>query len=163
MNKGVFKRLALLLVLCSIFLAGLAQLGKLPPFKMVKADGAIFRAQQLPVGKPIVIIYFSPECDHCTAMMKELVTRTADLKTASVAFVTFLSVDAVKSFTSQYGLSSQPNFYVGTEGNSSFLRNYYKITEMPFMALYTKEGNNVASFAGDNALKKILTELKKLK
>ena len=41
-----------------------AQKGKLPPFRMQTSSGKIFKAEQLPMGKPIILIYFDPGCDH---------------------------------------------------------------------------------------------------
>ena len=38
---------------------------KVPPFGMLQTNRKVFRAQQLPANKPIIIIYFSPDCDHC--------------------------------------------------------------------------------------------------
>src|SRR3712207_4969332 len=104
-------------MLLFIYSALPAQSGKIPPFSMVQQDGKIFRAQDLPMGKPVMIIYFSPECDHCDKLMKELLQRQADFKKASIAMITYLPVDRVKAFVRKYSLDKQPNMYVGTEGN----------------------------------------------
>ena len=104
-----------------------AQSGKLPPFSMLKADGKIFRAQDLPVGKPILLVYFSPECDHCEILMKDFFKQAAAFQKASVAFITYLPVDRVSKFVKDYNVAKHPNIYTGTEGSTFFLRNYYKI------------------------------------
>ena len=51
----------LLLISSSIY----SQSGKIPPFKMIQANGKLFKAQDLPIGKPVVLIYFSPDCEDC--------------------------------------------------------------------------------------------------
>ena len=139
-----------------------AQAGKLPPFRMVQANGKIFRAEDLPIGKPIVIIYFSPDCDHCDQLVKELLKRKADFNKASIAMITYLPVDPVTKFVKAYDLNSLPNIYVGTEGSTYFLKNYYQLTSMPFMALYTKNGDLVKQYPKDEGLTDLINQLKNL-
>ena len=139
-----------------------AQAGKLPPFRMMQTTGNVFKAEDLPMGKPIVIIYFSPECDHCDRLMKELVKQKEEFKKASVAMITYLPVEKVLAFEKTYFLKNYSNIYTGTEGNSFFLKNYYQLTEMPFAALYSKEGNLVKSYSKEINLKDLSARLNRL-
>src|SRR5437016_6206191 len=52
--------------------------GKVPPFRIMQSNGKVFKAEDLPFEKPILIIYFSPECDHCLTFMKDLFKRADD-------------------------------------------------------------------------------------
>ena len=140
-----------------------AQPGKIPPFRMVQVNGRVFKAEDLPMGKPIIVIYFSPECDHCEKLMKELFKRAADFNRASIAMITYLPVEKVSKFVKDYNLTKYANMYVGTEGTSFFVRNYYKITDMPFTALYTKNGDLVVSYSKDVSLKDLSRRLNNLK
>ena len=140
-----------------------AQAGKLPPFRMLQANGKVFKAEELPMGKPIVLIYFSPDCDHCNVMTKEMVKQKDKYKNASVAMVTYLPVDQVSAFVQKHGLGKLSNFYVGTEGTSFFLRNYYRLNKMPFLALYTKEGNLVKSYLDEHGMPDLVKRLSLLK
>ena len=149
-------------LLAAVGTNAIAQAGKLPPFRMMQANGKIFKAEELPMGKPIIIIYFSPECDHCEKLMKELFKRTGELKKASIAMVTYLPVEKVLQFQKTYSLNKYPNIYVGTEGTGFFLKNYYKLTEMPFVALYTKNGHFLKSYSREIDLKDLSTRLNKL-
>jgi AhpC/TSA family. len=139
------------------------QQGKIPPFRVIQSDDKIFKAEELPMGKPIIIIYFSPECDHCDKLMKDLRKRTMDFKSASIVMITWLPVEKVSRFVQQYNWNKHPNIYVGTEGNSFFVRDYYKITEMPFIALYTKNGDLVKSYSKEDALTDLFNKLNNLK
>ena len=138
------------------------QAGKLPPFRMMQTSGKVFKAEDLPMGKPIVIIYFSPDCDHCDILMKELVKQKEEFKNASVALVTYLPVEKVLAFEKTYSLKKYTNIYTGTEGNSFFLRNYYKLTEMPFAALYSKNGDFIKSYSKEINLKDLSGRLNRL-
>ena len=136
--------------------------GKVPPFGMLQSNGKVFRAQNLPFGKPIVLIYFSPECDHCEKLMKSLFARIKDFDKASIAMITFLPVEKVSKFVRDYNVGKYPNIFVGTEGTSFFVRNYYKIMDLPFVALYDKNGNLIELFANEPNVVNIAQKLKKL-
>lgn len=139
-----------------------AQKGKLPPFKMMRTNGKVFSAQDLPMGKPILIVYFSPDCDHCEKMLKDFFKQSASFQKASVVFVTYLSVDKVSKFEKDYNFTNYPNMYAGTEGTTFFMRNYYKIMDMPFTALYAKDGNMVISYEREVNLKLLSEKLRGL-
>ena len=139
-----------------------AQAGKLPPFQVMQANGNIFRAHELPLGKPVVIIYFDTDCDHCHQLMKQVMRNTAALQKASVALVTYLPVEKVSAFVTRYQLQKFANMYAGTEGTTFFLKNYYKLAAMPFMALYTKNGDLVKTWHHENGLNDLLGRLKAL-
>lgn len=139
-----------------------AQQGKLPPFKMMQTNGNIFKAQNLPMGKPILIVYFSPECDHCEEMVKDFFKQAENFQKAAVAFITYLTVDKVSKFEKDYNLAKHPNMYSGTEGSTFFVRNYYKIMDVPFVALYTKNGDFVTSYEKDVDLKVLAEKLRGL-
>lgn len=161
---GIGKKCFVILISCMLLnLIASAQSGKLPPFRMMQVNGKVFKAEQLPVGKPIIIIYFSPECDHCEVLMKELIRQKVNLKSASIAMITHLPVNAVSKFVQQYSLNKYPNIYIGTESTTYFVRDYYKLTQMPFMALYTKSGDLVKMYRKEGELPDLIKRLNKLK
>ena len=54
-----------------ITLTSCSQIGDMPQFKITQADGKIFKASDLKSSRPTLLIYFSPECEHCQVFMKE--------------------------------------------------------------------------------------------
>lgn len=161
--KQIRFHLALLLLLLLFESALFAQAGKLPPFQIVQANGKIFRAQDLPVGKPILLIYFSPECDHCNKMLTAFFAQTGNFQKASVAFISFLPVNKVSKFAKEYHLVNYPNMVAGTEGSTFFVRNYYRVKDLPFVALYTKNGDYVTSFEKEVNLTTLAEKLQLLR
>jgi hypothetical protein len=158
--------------ICGVFLPGImlfvslnanAQSGKIPPFSMMQSNGKVLKAQNLPMGKPIIIIYFDPDCDHCIKTMKELFSKAELFKKASIAMVTYLPVDKVIEFEKSYSIKKHPNMYVGTEGSTFFVRNYYRIATMPYIALYTKNGDFVKEYRTEGTLTDLSIQLKSLK
>ena len=110
----------------------------LPPFKIIQSDGKSFRAQDLPMGKPIIIIYFSPDCEECQGFTEAMLSRMDDFWNASIVMVTYLPVKDVAGFVSKYKLNIYPNIHVGTEGNTFIVRYYYNVKLFPFVVLLNK-------------------------
>lgn len=129
---------------------------------MTQSNGKLFNATNLPYGKPILLIYFSPDCDHCQVMMKEWFKKANDFKKASVVMMSFLPVDKMMSFEKSFKTNQYPNIIVGTEGLSFFVRYYYRIADMPFTALYDKNGNLITSHEKSIPLDDLAIKLKKL-
>jgi hypothetical protein len=140
-----------------------AQSGKVPPFRIMQANGKFFKAEDLPVGKPILIIYFSPDCEDCHAFIEGMLNRIYDFKNVSIAMVTYLTGDAVSKYIVKNSLNMYTNIYVGTEGNTLFLKNYYNIVTFPFVALYSKEGDLIVKYTSKQVdLDDLAQRIKKL-
>ena len=70
----------------------------------------------LPKTKPLVLIYFDPDCDHCQKLMKEFFQKIDAFKKAEIIMVTFKPVEEVAAFEKQHNTQKYPNIIVGTEG-----------------------------------------------
>lgn len=151
----------MLLLFCQA--PAIAQPGKLPPFRIVQTNRKVYKAENLPMGKPILLIYFSPDCDHCKKLLNNFFKRAEDFKKASVVMITYLPVERVAQFSKDYNVTRFPNLIVGTEGMTFFVRNYYNLMEMPFAALYEKNGNLVKSYTRDVRLQDLSNRLNHLK
>lgn len=162
MKKGkiVFWLLAFLMFIISQDL--FSQKGKVPPFKMIKDNGTLFKAQDLPRDKPIIIVYFSPDCEECQKFTEELLKRIDDYWKASIAMITYLPVADVKKFVAKFKLNIYPNIFVGTEGNSFFLRRYYNIQRFPFIVLFNKDGDQIKIYNKDENLEDMTKRIKAL-
>ncbi|MCU7548699.1 redoxin domain-containing protein [Chitinophagaceae bacterium LB-8] len=136
---------------------------KLPPFRIMQANGKLYKAENLPVGKPILLVYFSPDCDHCQKLMNEFFKSAEDFKKASIVMITYLPVDRVAQFNKEYEVQRFSNLVVGTEGMTFLVRNYYNLMEMPFAALHDKDGNLVKSYTRNVPLKELSNSLYQLK
>lgn len=157
------RRFSLLILLLAAAMAGNTQGKKLPPFQMVQANGQLFKAQQLPMGKPILLVYFSPGCDHCEKLVRQMRQQQAQLARLSVVLITYWPVKDVATFVKQFSLQQYANFYVGTEGNTFFVRNYYQLEQLPFMALFTKNGDLVKQYHSEHGWNDLLQQIKNLK
>jgi thioredoxin-related protein len=122
------------------------QTNKVPPFRMMMANNKVFMAEDFPVGKPMLIVYFSPECEDCHVFIEGMLNRISDFKNVSIAMVTYMTGDIVTKYVVKNSLTMYTNIYVGTEGNTLFLKNYYNIITFPFVVLYDKNGDLIVKY-----------------
>ncbi|MFI5188249.1 MAG: TlpA family protein disulfide reductase [Chitinophagales bacterium] len=135
----------------------------IPPFQMMLSGNKIFKASDLPKGKPVVLIYFDPDCDHCQKLMDELFKKINDFKKAEIVMVTYKPLDELPPFEKKHNTPKYSNIKVGTEGTGFYLRNYYGLMKMPFTALYDKKGNLSYSYKEQTPVDDLIKHLKNLK
>src|SRR4051812_34741546 len=91
------KKLILLfsLVIASIFTKAqnTETILPLPKYRITKADGNIVTQASLDKNKPVMIIYFAPDCSHCEHLMEELRPKMDQLKKMQVVMITFTQTD----------------------------------------------------------------------
>lgn len=157
-------RVLLILILCLTTAPAFTQSGKVPPFRIVQADGRVFMAQNLPVGKPIVIIYFSPECEECQKLTSGLLSRINEFENVSVALITYQPRENIAGYIKKNNLDKYGNIYAGTEFPTLLVRDYYNIMNFPYMVLYDKNGNLLKKYTDKEVnLNDLLSRLKQLK
>ena len=164
--KRCFKMKALfLLIFFHLSVNGMAQkpVDKIPPFRMVLSNGSFFSAENLQKNKPLVLIYFAPDCDHCKMLMKDFFRRVTDFSKAQVVMITYRELKEVAQFINEYGLTNYPNITVGTEVPTYFMRYHYNLTNTPFTALFDKKGEMVCSYRQVTAVEGLVEHLKKIK
>jgi len=149
-------------LVCLLFLSVEVFSQAIPPFKMYRSDKTIFSAAELPKTKPVVLIYFDPDCDHCQKLMKELFEKINAFKKAEIIMVTFKPIEEVAEFEKKNNTQKYQNIIVGTEGVGFYLRNYYGLTKMPFTALYDKKGSLAYSYRKETLVDDLIKRLKKL-
>ena len=134
----------------------------IPPFKMTLSNNKIFNAADLPKGKPLVLIYFDPDCDHCQKLMTELFKKINSFNKAEMVLITFKPVTEVAAFEKKYTTSKFANMRVGTEGTLFYLKNYYNLVKMPFTVLYDDKGNYSYSYREETPIDDLIKRLKSL-
>jgi len=131
----------------------------IPSFKITLSNNKILHATDLPKGKPIVLIYFDPDCDHCQKLMAELFKKINSFKKAEMVLITFKSVTEVAAFEKKYTTNKYANMKVGTEGTLFYLKNYYKLEKMPFTILYDSKRNYRFSYRDETPVDDLINKL----
>src|SRR5689334_16304933 len=99
--RSLFLTRGLICFLTIVFFSAMAFSQNLPPFKMYRSDKSIFSAAELAKTKPVILIYFDPDCEHCQKLMKELFQKIDAFKSVEIIMVTFKPIEEVSSFEKQ--------------------------------------------------------------
>ncbi len=117
----------------------------IPPFKLIQPDSSWLTNADLPKNRPVIFIYFSPECGHCQLAAQEISSNIDKLKDAIFVWVSYYSVPEIKIFTEKYHLAQYENFRFGRDPQY-FLPTFFRVKFTPFMALYDSNGQFVQAF-----------------
>lgn len=131
----------------------------IPPFSIIKIpDSTRFTKDDLSRKRPTLIMVFSPDCEHCQNMTKELVANIALFKKAQIVMTSPLDFWYIKKFYEEYGIANCPVITMGRDP-SYMLGTFYKVRSFPKIYLYDKKGNFVMSFEGEVPIERIAEAL----
>jgi thioredoxin-related protein len=125
-----------------------------PPFSILQADSTNLTKEHLK-HQATIIMYFSPDCDHCKHQWADMEKRMKDLKKYQIVMVTYQPWEEMVAFYKSEKIASYPNIKMGRD-TKFFLPPFFKIQSLPFQALYDKNGDLVTTFAGNVKIDKLL-------
>ena len=132
----------------------------IPPLKLLLTDSTtVFTDKDLKKNKPLFLILFSPDCEHCQKETEELINKIDSFRNIQIVMATFMTVDKIKPFYETYKLDRFSNITVGYD-LQHMLATYYRISFTPFLAFYDKKGNLIDGFQGALPLTKVLEYFK---
>lgn len=172
-NQLIYMIRLTILFICSLFLTIFAQAQTapevpakadtalylrfpfVPPFNLYKVpDSTLFTKADLKKKKATLLMVFSPDCDHCQHETKELTDKIKLFKKVQIVMASWLPYDQIKQFYQDYHIANYPNITMGWD-KVFMLPPYYKLQNLPFMALYDKKGNLISVFEGSVKLDKV--------
>lgn len=112
----------------------------IPPFKIRLVNGNGFTYEQVNRHKSLVLVYFSPTCEHCKEFTTALLKRKNELIGRQIIFISFEDLKEMKDFDNLFHLSSIANISIGSEGYTFIVQKYYQIQKFPFVAVFNKKG-----------------------
>lgn len=135
----------------------------IPPYHILTTDSVYVTPANLKKNKPVMIIYFAPDCSHCKNFMFEMKPHMDDFKNVQVVMITFvLQLKATQTFYRDFDLKKFPNFTVGTEGYTYVVQRFYEVKTTPYIALYDKKGKLVKAYDKVPKIDELSDEVKKL-
>lgn len=160
--KKLFKLLIPVIFFAGFLYSVPAASQSLPAFKMKLTNGKIYSSSDISNQKPLVLIYFAPDCEHCQVLIKQLLNKINVFKNAEIVLVTFESIESVAQFKKDYKLDKYPNIIVGVEEPAFFFRTYYDLQHTPFTALFNKSKKLVISYKDLTPIDDLIKNLKSL-
>jgi thiol-disulfide isomerase/thioredoxin len=132
----------------------------LPAFNIISIpDSAAFTNEKLKKNAPLVIMFFSPDCDHCQNETKELLAYKKELKDIQLLMISVAPYREIKDFYDLFNLSSMPNIKLGQDLNFK-LGSIYKLRTYPSIFIYDAKGTLAKAFVGNIGIPAILDALK---
>ena len=124
---------------------------ELPPFKFLLTDSATYmNTTDIPMGKPFVVIGFSPICKHCGAETADIIKHIGEFKDMHIYYVTAFPFRQMKGFYSYFKLAQYPNITMGVDSQDYFL-SYFKASGVPYTAVFDSKKRLKQVFAQADA------------
>ncbi|HEY4198170.1 MAG TPA: thioredoxin fold domain-containing protein [Mucilaginibacter sp.] len=136
----------------------------IPPFKILKGDSTYFTPADLKKDKPVMIIYFSPDCSHCQHLvydMKPKMKQFGDTQIVMVTFIDYSMLKMIKTFSRDFDLAKYHNIIIGTEGRSYVVQKYYQVRTTPYIAVYDRKGKLVTAYEKAPTMNELIATIKK--
>ena len=132
-----------------------------PPFHILKVDSSSFYTNSdLRKHRQTMIMYFSPECDHCKHQTKDLIASMDKFKDIEIVMATYFPFPEMKQFYENFHIANYPNIKLGRDENYQ-LPSHYIIHSLPFLALYDKKGKLLVTYEGNQKIDTLLDAFNK--
>ncbi len=133
---------------------------KIPYFAILQPDSTWYTVKELPEKKPVVFIYFSPDCGHCQETATSFVKDMDKLKNVELIWISYHTPQQIREFADSYHLSGFDNVVLGRDPNYFFVP-FYHIEFTPFMAVYDRKGKFLQAYKQGTDADTIANLLKK--
>ena len=144
----------------STILAPYLRFPTIPPLRLLLTDSTtLFTKADLKNKRPVLIILFSPDCEHCKHETEELIKNKEQLEKIQIVMATTLPFDKMKQFYDNYELKKIKNLVVGQD-IYFILPSFYHIKNFPYNAMYDKKENLITTFEGVLPIEKIINTFK---
>lgn len=132
----------------------------LPGFTILKADSSTWITDKtLRAGVPVIVMLFSPDCNHCREQTEIFIDNMDKLKNVEIVMTTFQPLNKIKEFNRIYNLSQYRNIYLGRDVKF-FFAPFYQIKYAPFLAIYNRQHKLVKAFEGDTKFSRLIEFIK---
>ncbi len=124
-------------------------IGKLmTDFRFTDIKGEAFSPRNLPLGKPVIVLYFDPDCDHCQLESKWIVEQKELFKDISLLFVSWAEMEALQAFPEKHLQGITSNVFI-TKDDQYKIDDYFGYSEVLSIYVYNSKWIRTASFKGE--------------
>lgn len=139
------KRFTALLLLTFLLTATLASAQKkIPAVRFLDTEKTPVGNKDIPVGKPLMLIYFRSDCDHCIHTSQMLKEQAAKYP-ATIWMVSAETIEALRMFEDMSGLYDVDNVTV-LQDNQQKMHTWFDFSKLPFIVVFDKNGKQLKTF-----------------
>ncbi len=107
------------------------------------------------VGRPTVLIYFDPDCDHCQREADELYKKAALLASAQILMLSSARLPELKTFVQMKQLNQLSNVVVA-HIDRQVAYETFGFTSVPDVLIYHADGSLAKQFRGETSIEAIV-------
>lgn len=131
-----------------------------PPLNILLVDSVTsFTKDKFKKNKPVFLILFSPDCDHCKHETEDIIRNIDKLKDVHIVMATSQPFEKMKEFYKHYQLEKYKNITVGRD-RQYMLISYFDISSLPMIAIYDKKHKLIKRHEGTMTVADMLTYIK---
>lgn len=136
-----------------------AGLQNLPEFEFAAIPGmSKFDNGLLALDKPLLLVYFNSECEHCQYEVQEICRNADGFQNKQVVLVSSEDEEAIHKFSEEYELSAYPFIKVAKTEAEQFYKTF-GTTSTPSVFIYNKDRKLVKDFKGEVKIETLLKYL----
>jgi thiol-disulfide isomerase/thioredoxin len=135
------------------------QFKKLPDFELETVGNGVFSTAQVKKNMPVIIMFFSPGCDHCISQFEAMKKRSNELKKFQIIMPTLQPIEELAEFNKKYEIQKHPNITTGKDA-TYFFPPFYQIGNFPYFAFYDKNQQLITVHEGNMSVDEILRKFK---
>lgn len=126
-----------------------------PPIQLQQLDSTTLTKEMLKKHQPVILMFFSPLCDHCKHQTQDMLARMDDLKKYQIILASYQPADEIEAFYKEFKLEKYSNIRIGRD-TKFLLIPFFRMNSLPYLALYDKNGSLVTTFEGNVKVDKLL-------
>ena len=156
----------IILLLCTGLLSchfgqenSIANYSTLPSFDMLLTDSTtLLHARDIPVGKPLVLVYFRPDCPHCQVETKSILNDIDSLRNFQICLLANAPIEDLRIYSQYYHLNQYTNIIIGKDYQNSFA-HVFKPNAVPFVAIYNEKRKLAKIYYGEISVNTLVTAI----
>jgi thiol-disulfide isomerase/thioredoxin len=129
----------------------------LPNMKVFFSDTVTCNSSDLPV----IVYHFSPDCEHCQYMAKEIKYNINKFSKTCILMITSAKKDDATNFMKEYDLDSIKHIHLGFDKNLSFYKIFGSF-DIPSFYIYNKEHELSSHIKGETKIENLIKYTKTL-
>src|SRR5437762_69933 len=99
----------------------------IPPFRIQLTNGDSLFEKDVKKDIPLMVIYFSPTCEHCQEFTRNLLQKISSFGNTQILFISYLPLADIEKFEKDFSLNKYPSIKVGTEGYAFIIQRFYNV------------------------------------
>lgn len=134
----------------------------MPSFNLLLSDSvSTLNTKDIPDGRTSVLVFFSPDCEHCQEETADIISKIDSLKNVGLYFITIDPMDRLRVFNGYYKMKKYPNITTAQDYTYAMLKHYSGITP-PSSIIYDKHKRLRAVFKGQASARQLIDFIQKM-